>query len=355
MQCKVGDTVRFLNEVGGGIISRIINAKMVSVRDEDGFEIPMLISDIVVIESAGTKQASQNNTTSQSGSSIINKVQVKDESCIPNKVVLNTEGNDFDVLLAFVPVNENDSSSSDLELFIINDSSYNMFYTVGLWTNKNKIKLLSKNDLEPDSKEFIALFRRSDLNILQTLNITFLLYKQTLDYEQQVPEQINIELNPLKFVKNGSFEENDFFDEKSIIYKVATSQSVVQSFDIDPKQLSEAMKQKRDNKTTNITDTRKTQQGRIEEIDLHIESLVDNAKELDNAQILEIQKARFITTLDIGISAGTRRMVFIHGVGNGKLKYEIRRMLDTQYAGKVRYQDASFKEYGYGATMVIIT
>ena len=49
---KIGDTVRFLNAVGGGVISRIDSAaNMVYVEDADGFEIPTLIRDCVVIGS----------------------------------------------------------------------------------------------------------------------------------------------------------------------------------------------------------------------------------------------------------------------------------------------------------------
>ena len=51
--------------------------------------------------------------------------------------------------------------------------------------------------------------------------------------------------------------------------------------------------------------------------------------------------------------AGTRKMAFIHGLGNGRLKHEVLKTLDRKYP-KLKYQDASFKEYGYGATMVII-
>ena len=47
------------------------------------------------------------------------------------------------------------------------------------------------------------------------------------------------------------------------------------------------------------------------------------------------------------------RIVFIHGVGNGVLKQEIHKKLKSTYA-KYFFQDASFQEYGYGATMVIL-
>ena len=47
---KVGDKVRFLNEVGGGIVAGFQGRNTVLVEDEDGFEIPMLITECVVID-----------------------------------------------------------------------------------------------------------------------------------------------------------------------------------------------------------------------------------------------------------------------------------------------------------------
>jgi len=49
MNCKIGDKVRFLNSVGGGIVVRFMNKNIVAVQDEDGFEIPVSINEIVVI------------------------------------------------------------------------------------------------------------------------------------------------------------------------------------------------------------------------------------------------------------------------------------------------------------------
>ena len=51
---KVGDKVRFLNAVGGGIVRRI-DRDVVLVEEEDGFETPVLARECVVIES-GRKQ-----------------------------------------------------------------------------------------------------------------------------------------------------------------------------------------------------------------------------------------------------------------------------------------------------------
>ena len=37
---KVGDKVKFLNDVGGGTVTGFLNKNMVNVENEDGFEIP---------------------------------------------------------------------------------------------------------------------------------------------------------------------------------------------------------------------------------------------------------------------------------------------------------------------------
>ncbi|HIU88858.1 MAG TPA: DUF2027 domain-containing protein, partial [Candidatus Caccomonas pullistercoris] len=46
---KIGDKVRFLNEVGGGTVAGFQDKNTVLVRDEDGFDVPVLIRECVVI------------------------------------------------------------------------------------------------------------------------------------------------------------------------------------------------------------------------------------------------------------------------------------------------------------------
>ena len=46
---KIGDKVRFLNSTGGGVVSRFKGKDQVLVEDEDGFEVPALIRECVVV------------------------------------------------------------------------------------------------------------------------------------------------------------------------------------------------------------------------------------------------------------------------------------------------------------------
>ena len=46
---KIGDKVRFISEVGGGRVAGFQGKDIVLVEDEDGFDVPMRIADVVVI------------------------------------------------------------------------------------------------------------------------------------------------------------------------------------------------------------------------------------------------------------------------------------------------------------------
>jgi dsDNA-specific endonuclease/ATPase MutS2 len=74
---------------------------------------------------------------------------------------------------------------------------------------------------------------------------------------------------------------------------------------------------------------------------------------MDNCHILDYQMDVFRKTLaDYRNKKGTR-IVFIHGKGDGVLRKAILDEMKRVYKS-YGVQDASFREYGYGATMVTI-
>lgn len=56
MAFKIGDKVKFLNDIGGGVINKIIDARTVVVLTEDDFEIPTIITELVKTEASGDVQ-----------------------------------------------------------------------------------------------------------------------------------------------------------------------------------------------------------------------------------------------------------------------------------------------------------
>ena len=79
----------------------------------------------------------------------------------------------------------------------------------------------------------------------------------------------------------------------------------------------------------------------IVEVDLHIDALLDDTTGMGNAEMLNYQMDVFRKTLDEYRSNTGQKIVFI--LDELKRKYR-------NYSS----QDASFREYGYGATMVTI-
>jgi hypothetical protein len=349
MKYNVGDKVRFLNDVGGGTISKITGSGMVNVVDEDGFEIPVLATDIVVVGREEYKESSPALSLKDELSARNNVFESEKTSVVqPDEDIVDSD--DYEISLAFVPENQAKPIDCNLNLYFINDSSFYCTYIVSYKTATNKLNLLGHSTIEPETKEHVCSIDKADFGSKLNLNIVSFLYKHH-EYKYYPPEQINVDVNPVKFYRNSSFTENDYFDEKAYILKIAANSVPELEIEINPCELEAAIKQKDTVKPAVEPAPKKPD---VEEINLHIEELLDDIRGLDNGQILEIQKAHFIAALENGFTAKTKKMVFIHGVGNGRLKNEIRRLLDTQYAGLVHYYDASFQEYGFGATMVIL-
>lgn len=88
----------------------------------------------------------------------------------------------------------------------------------------------------------------------------------------------------------------------------------------------------------------------VMEIDLHIEELVDSHAGWSNAEILSRQMITFQNAYLKTRRLRKRKLVVIHGVGEGVLRHEVRAWLDQQEG--LKYYDADFREYGQGATLV---
>lgn len=79
------------------------------------------------------------------------------------------------------------------------------------------------------------------------------------------------------------------------------------------------------------------------EVDLHIENLVDNWKDLDTAEILQTQLDVARNEIERAMLESQIRLILIHGFGKGILKKELTNLL-YRYTN-VEFYDASFKEY----------
>ena len=128
---KTGDRVRFLNATGGGVITRI-DGKTAYVEDEDGFESPILLKDVVVVMPAGHEaavkgsnimfdqkafDAGRKTEETPVNSKVTETPQLEEEAPIEE----TPHGDAPTILLAFEPQNIKKLSSTRFTGVLVND------------------------------------------------------------------------------------------------------------------------------------------------------------------------------------------------------------------------------------------
>lgn len=89
----------------------------------------------------------------------------------------------------------------------------------------------------------------------------------------------------------------------------------------------------------------------ILEFDLHIHDLLVTHKGMHPGEMLDYQKEYAINCIEEALKKRESSIVFIHGIGKGVLKSELLKIIrDYQF----EYEDASMREYGVGATEVLL-
>lgn len=342
---KPGDKVKFLNSVGGGIVKSVINKTMVNVEDYDGFEVPTLISELVVVDDA-TSMDSAKRTAKKNADTKKEEAPVRKE--LSKAEIKYVAGKDRpDCYMAFVPQDASNPVEGELKLYLVNDSNNFVLYNFSHLKDKT-YKSIDSGKMNPNSKRYLESFTRFNLNELPEFQFQLLFFKEETS-KLEAPVVKNMKLNPVKFYRQNSYEKTRFFAQNAMLFPLTgpdLETEVAKLSEVDLTHIAEAKEEPK-------AEVKKTVSPDLVEVDLHIHELLEDTRGLANHEMLEIQMGRFRNELETAIANGTRRIVFIHGVGNGTLKQELRKELTTKYK-KYYFQDASFKEYGYGATMVIL-
>ena len=388
---KIGDKVRFLSESGGGVIAGFQGKNIVLVEDEDGFQIPTPINDVIqvidddystgkVVGSTLPKPTSVKNALTSSA--IDDEEEPIDNDPSTKKISFRTPaeerkgGNLLSCYLAFVPMDMKDMTHTRFESYFVNDSNYYVRFTY-LSAEGNSWKLKNSMEVEPNTKEFIEEFGKEDLNDLGHVAIQLLSYKRDKSFMLKPTIDVQFRIDTVKFYKLHTFQENDFFELPALLYTIVENDKVTRPLVVDSKQLKEEMYQKEpkdhievtkaDEKENNTYVRRynaRKQTGNpfqlkhrgdkdIVVVDLHAHELLDTTTGMSAIDILNFQLQKFRDTLQQYKDKKGQRIVFIHGKGEGVLRRALINDLNYRYK-KYQYQDASFQEYGYGATQVTI-
>jgi len=344
MKIKVGSKVRFLNEVGGGIVRGFTDDKIALVESPDGFEIPVLVAELVIDE----------------GNSFENppvKLSSKQQEEVSRKVkpAISFEELKFvqlkgEVLLALKPENIQLLHVSNFNLYLVNDSNYYLNFVICTF-DKGAHTMVKTGLIKPGAKSIVKSFTQSEIAKINEIRLQGIYYKHGL-FQVSPMVDLNFNISDISFYKIGYFTDNSYFDSKALILKKEEIDLKKAFEKLSESEIAKVTRQKETVEKKVVLQSPKKESS-IQEVDLHIEAIVDNHQNMTNGEIIEIQLNRFETALHTAMQAKVPKIVFIHGVGNGKLKQEIVNKLNRKYPD-LQYQDASFKEYGFGATMVYL-
>lgn len=378
---KIGDKVRFLNDVGGGVITGFQDKNTVLVSDDDGFEIPTLIKEVVVIETDDyniakvhtvTPKKSEKEDKEEAFTSVKKALSVEDDEEEEEVDIADREltykpmaqerrgAELLNVFLAFVPVDIKNVSDTPIEAYIVNDCNYYVNFTLMTYEGK-ACHLRHCGELAPNTKLFLEEFKRSELEVWERITIQTIAYKREKSFLLKPAMSVGLRIEGPKFYKLHTFQPSSFFTSPALIFDVIKDDKPARTMFVDADEIREAMQTPQDRMTemparVNGAERRaqkKADRNSIIEVDLHAAELFDTMVGLEPKDILDYQMKVFNDTMQEHLKERGRRIVFIHGKGDGVLRNAILKELKSRYK-QCRYQDASFREYGFGATMVTL-
>jgi len=325
MAIRIGNKVRFLNEKGEGIVTRFKD-KSTAFVEVDGFEIPYAIDTLVLVD---TEIVFKDDEVSQE--------ETKNES----------------VFFVIEPDHELLLLQNELSFYLLNSSSYHLLYTYCI-KDGYQYQTMKQGELGPFQKLLLKKIQKHQVKEFAFHKIELLYFKKQ-HHTSQIPTSEIIHVNETSLKKGDFIPHHDF---KFPIWAFSLKENFIderkveqQLTDYDIERLRKIKEVKPEEKKSI---PHKNPAFLVEkEIDLHAENLMESFKHMSNFEIMQVQLKHFQSNLEEAIANRYYKIVFIHGVGNGRLKQEITNILKN-YNREVRFHDGDYKKYGYGATEVVI-
>lgn len=342
---KPGDTVRFLNQTGGGVITRI-DGRMAFVEDADGFEQPMALNECVVVPSAKPDMTSDKSDRSD--------LSVKPQ---PQKPAVRQTAKGFDIALLFEPDDIRRLSQARFDVYLVNDTNYTLQFAVatrdrldGEWT------LFAAGEAEPCTQAWLGEVMNTDLNRFENIAVQAVAYKTDAPFELMAPAAMEMRFDVTRLAKLHCFTPTAYSTVPVLTIPVVTNGKVRHPLDtsalvehFEPKdETPTGTGRNRRNAKTAVKDPKEP-----EVIDLHASELLDTTAGLGPGEILALQLDVFERTMRAAEKTPGKRLIFIHGKGEGVLRHALLDRLRRRWP-RCEAQDASFREYGFGATQITI-
>ncbi len=329
---NIGDRVFLVHLQEEGIVTRPNGAEMVYVKVDD-MEIPVYCTDIT------KKFPSSPKDKKKPG----NEKKVVKEKESEKKPM--SQGSDSGIYISFEPLLDAIGHINQFKVGLVNDTAHPLTFSYLLHTNGKLLFKIEKIALPYQ----IFILHEIDYDTLNEMPVVELHLKDVMNsFKADIRQKIKPQnfFNKLgKMALKGAEAYN---------YKVATTAlKRAEQPAIKPKNVAfdaELLKlQMMDNPVNKDQDVLSAPH----EIDLHIEALARDHHTMQSSEMLHVQLQNFQQSLERAIANGKDKFYVIHGVGSGKLKKEIHRLL-RNYNEVKSFNNDYHPRYGYGATEIIL-
>lgn len=336
MKYQIGDKIIVLHSDEEGTVIDIINDKMVLI-DVRGVRFPAYMDQI---DFPYFKMFTQKKAPEKKKLYVDELKKEKNTGATAAKKVKDG------VFLNFIPVFDKDIFDDDvvekMKIYLINQNEeayafeYNLFYA-----GESSFQL--KNKIEPLSEFYLHDVGFEELSDSPRFSFEFSLVNEN---KKKAPHfETTLKLKAKQLFKK--IEETQLKNEPSFAYELfANYPNKTEEEKVDLGKLGHAGFRVYDSKhiRQNLPPARSV-------IDIHIEKLTDNHKQLSNYEIMQLQLKEFEKYLELSLAHHQPSLVVIHGVGEGRLRDEIHEIL------KNKKEVSSFINqfhplYGYGATEI---
>ncbi|MFN6946201.1 MAG: Smr/MutS family protein [Cytophagaceae bacterium] len=304
-----GAKVRFLRGKEEGIVRSIKNGNIVEVEIEDGFVIPVLKSELVVI-------SEDEHSSFQTRESI-------------NETITPDNGG---IYIAYLPFNDR-----IFHLYLISEIAEDVLFTVHEQEGE-KFKGIGSGSLKINSIVKVADCDMATFDHWNPLVFQMIFLNHQ---EKELKNPFIKKLNPKASAFYKSKKKIPIINKEGYVFRLDE-----QKVFIDANQLKEALNEHKESERVQLEILAPPS-----EIDLHIEKLTNSYDAMTSGEKLELQLKIFQENIERAIASGMKEIVIIHGIGNGTLKNSIRKNLKN-YNQVKSFSDANPGKFGYGATQI---
>lgn len=329
---NIGDKVRMVREKEQGIVVQFLAGNQVEIEIEDGFRIPVMRSEIVVVSPMEAER-------------LLKPVGNVVPQAPRGPVILSNQG----IYMAFVAQNDR-----EFAVYLVNNTDWDMPYTLNE-ERGSVINGLQSGILKPRSQAKLTdYYSFSTLDNWPTFLFQGLWFRAAkVGFRPPLVKRLKCRAQTFHASKKtvpvlnapGHLFQLDA-DEKELL---TDTPPIMPTVALSAEEIKNQMLKAKTDPATPLSFERPSAV-----VDLHVEALLPNGPGSRQAgELLDFQLETFEKMIENAIATGMSEITFIHGVGSGTLRTELHRRLG-RHAHVKYFEDAQKQKFGYGATKVVI-